>query len=409
MTYQPALRTFSLVFTLFTALALVFAQQASAQTESVIYSFCPNGGWCAGGAAPESLIADSAGNLYGNTYYGGTGVGGVAFKITPSGQESVLYNFTRAAHNGWQSQGQLILDKQGNLYGTTSKGGANSIHFYIGDGTVFKLSPDGTETTLYNFGAYKFDGAQPGAGLVMDAGGNFYGTTFWGGINLYGTVFRLSPDGVETILHNFANDSTDGGLPAASLILDSSGNLYGTTSSGGSGGGGTVFEITAEGSYSILHNFDFDGAQRDGIGPLTSLTLDSQGNLYGTTYRGGAYDNNQDGGTVFKLNPGSNGSWNETILYNFGQQTGSCQEPWSNVVFDAKGNLYGTTIYGGNWAGGCAYELSPAGKLTILHAFGKGDDAAYPSGSIVFSKGSLYGAASGGAYAEGAVFKFTPK
>jgi uncharacterized repeat protein (TIGR03803 family) len=405
MTDQQALRRFASVFTLFTALAL-FVQAASAQTETVLYSFCPTGGWCAGGAGPESVIADSAGNLYGITVRGGTGVGGIAFKITPSGQESLLYDFTREPYNGWQPEGPLILDKQGNLYGTTSNGGTNSIHFRIGDGTAFKLSPDGTETTLYNFGAYKTDGAQPGAGLVMDARGNFYGTTFWGGTNLYGTVFRLTPDGVETILHNFAYGSTDGGNPTASLIMDSSGNLYGTTEVGGSGGGGTVFEITAGGSYSILHNFT--GGLSDGVGPLASLTLDSRGNLYGATYGGGAYHGAYFGGTVFKLSPGSNGSWNETILYSFGQQTGSCVNPWSNVLFDAKGNLYGTASYGGTWGGGCAYELSPAGKLTLLHAFGEGNDAAFPSGAIMFYRGSLYGAAGGGAYAEGTVFKITP-
>ena len=380
---------------------------ASAQTETVLYSFCPKGGWCAGGALPDSgVIADSAGNLYGVTYYGGTGVGGIAFKVNAAGEESLLYSFTREADNGWRSEGQLILDKQGNLYGTTSAGGTNSIHFYIGDGTVFKLSPEGTESTLYNFGASKYDGAQPMAGMVMDAKGNFFGATYFGGMYTYGTIFRLSPDGVETILHNFAYDSSDGGLPYASLILDSSGNLYGTTGAGGEYGGGTVFEVTAEGGYTTLHNFD--GVQGDGYGPLTSLTLDSQGNLYGTTYRGGKYDDSQNGGTIFKLSPGSNGLWKETILYNFGQQSGSCQEPWSNVLL-VKGNLYGTTTSGGAWGGGCAYELTPAGKLTLLHAFGASGDGIGPVGNIVFSQGNLYGATgSGGAYAEGTVFKITP-
>lgn len=407
----PTLRVLTLALNLFTALALIVisAQPASGQTETVLYSFCSTGGWCAGGGGPATgVIADSAGNLYGVTYYGGTGVGGIAFKVTAAGQESLLYNFTREPYNGWLPDGRLILDQQGNLYGTTLEGGTNSIHFYRGDGTVFKLSPDGTETALYNFGAYKFDGAQPtGAGLVMDASGNFYGTTFYGGINTYGTVFRLSPDGVETILHNFAYDGGDGFYPEASLIMDSSGNLYGTTQSGGAYGAGTVFEVTAEGNYSILHNFD--GATRDGVIPITSLTLDSHGNLYGVTYRGGAYDNNQDGGTVFKLSPGSNGSWQESILYNFGQETGSCQEPESNVLFDAKGNLYGTTTYGGPSGGGCAYELSPAGKLTILHAFGEDGDGIGPSGNLVFFQGNLYGTTyGGGAYAAGTVFKITP-
>jgi uncharacterized repeat protein (TIGR03803 family) len=405
MATQQAVRTIAFGFTLLFVLALVVAQSASAQTESVLYSFCPKGGGCPDGYSPGGLVADSAGNLYGPTYYGGTGNGGVAFKLTPSGQESLLYTFSRAPHYGWDSQGRLLLDKQGNLYGTTSKGGTNSLHFQTGDGIAFKLSPDGTETTLYNFGAYNTDGAQPAAGLVMDAGGNFYGTTFFGGVYTHGTLFRLTPDGAETILHNFAFDGTDGFYPAGSLLLDSSGNLYGTTTDGGAYDAGTVFEVTAEGSYRVLYSFD--GAAGDGVIPLTGLTLDSTGNLYGVTYRGGAYDNNQDGGTVFKLSPSSNSSWTETLLYNFGQNSGSCQEPDSNVLFDAEGNLYGTTTSGGTWGGGCAYKLSPTGKLTILHAFGASGDADFPSGNIVFSHGNLYGTAGGGAYAEGAVFKIT--
>ena len=406
MTTQQALRTITFVFALLFALALVVAQPASAQTESVLYSFCPKGGGCPDGENPEGLIADSAGNLYGVTLYGGTGNGGVAFKVSPSGQESLLYTFSRAPYYGWGPESQLILDKEGNVYGTTSRGGTNSLHFQIGDGIAFKLSPDGTETTLYNFGAYNTDGASPGAGLVMDASGNFYGTTELGG-NRYGTIFRLTPDGVETILHSFANDSTDGGYPAASLILDNSGNLYGTTQSGGSGNSGTVFEITAEGSYQILYSF---AGGSDGALPLASLTFDSKGNLYGTTYRANAACcNNHDQGTVFELTPGSNGSWQETVLYNFIQQGDSCQQPASNIVFDRNGNLYGTTNQGGARKGGCLFEITPAGKLTILHTFGDGDDAANPYGNIVFSHGNLYGTAGGGAYAEGAVFKFTPK
>jgi len=168
-----------------------------------------------------------------------------------------------------------------------------------------------------------------------------------------------------------------------------------------------VFEVTAEGSYSILHSFD--GLTGDGILPLTSLTLDGQGNLYGTTYRGGKYDDSQNGGTVFRLSPGSNGSWTETILYNFGQGSGSCQEPESNVLFDSKGNLYGTTGDGGTSGGGCAYKLSAAGKITVLHAFGAGNDGAGPYGNVVFFQGNLFGTTyGGGAYAEGTVFKITP-
>jgi uncharacterized repeat protein (TIGR03803 family) len=241
--------------------------------------------------------------------------------------------------------------------------------------------------------------------MVMVANGDFYGTTYIGGVYSWGTIFRLTPEGVETVLHDFANDSTDGGNPWASLIMDNKGNLYGTTRSGGTGslnGGGTVFEVTAEGSYSILHNFA--GYPSDGSFATGSLTLDSQGNLYGATYYGGAYGK----GTVFKLAPGANGSWKETVLYNFTKQTDSCWWPFSNVVFDAKGNLYGTTFYGGTWGQGCVYEINPAGELTVLHAFGKGSDGAQPYGNIVLSQGNLYGTTdAGGAYAAGTVFKIT--
>lgn len=390
------------IFAIFAATLPAFAQ-----TEHVLFSFCPTGGWCPGGEVPEGVIADSAGNLYGTTYYGGTGVGGVAFRWTPSGEESTLYNFTRAGDNGWRPEGPLIVDQQGNLYGATSDGGANSIHFRIGDGTTFKLSPDGTETTLYNFGAYKTDGAQPEAGLVRDAKGNFYGTTFWGGVNLYGTVFGITFDGVETILHEFANDSVDGINPTTSLVMDHSGNLYGTTQSGGSHGIGTVFEVTAAGSYSILYNFN--PAQGDGVLPIGGLTLDSQGNIYGTTFRVGDVEGQTGGGTVFKLTPGSNGSWTRTTLYKFSQQPGTCQNPQSNLLFDAQGNLYGTASYGGTWGGGCAFKLSPNGKLTVLHAFGASGDGIAPVGNIVFFQGNLFGTTvAGGAYSEGTIFEVTP-
>jgi uncharacterized repeat protein (TIGR03803 family) len=406
---RPTLRNLTLVLNLFAVLALivVFAQSAGAQTETVLYSFCAQSG-CADGAVPDSgLITDSAGNLYGVTVYGGTGNGGdgVAFKLTPTGDESVLHSFTAGPQNGYEPIGPLTLDKQGNLYGTTYRGGDHSYHVPRGDGTAFKLSPDGTETILYNFGATSTDGIEPVSGMVMVANGDFYGTTYIGGVYSWGTIFRLTPEGVETVLHDFANDSTDGGNPWASLIMDKKGNLYGTTRSGGTGslnGGGTVFEVTAEGSYSILHNFA--GYPSDGSFATGSLTLDSQGNLYGATYYGGAYGK----GTVFKLAPGANSSWKETVLYNFTKQTDSCWWPFSNVVFDAKGNLYGTTFYGGTWGQGCVYEINPAGELTVLHAFGKGSDGAQPYGNIVLSQGKLYGTTdAGGAYAEGTVFKIT--
>jgi uncharacterized repeat protein (TIGR03803 family) len=396
------------IFVLLVALALV-AQPANAQTETVLYNFCSASN-CTDGADPGGgLIADLAGNLYGTTGTGGAAGGGVVFELTPAGDESVLYSFHNGfPDDGYSPGGPLTMDEQGNLYGTTEQGGAHSLHVARGDGIAYKVSPDGTETILYNFGAYSTDGIQPYSGMVLDANGNLYGTTYIGGVYTAGTIFRLTPGGMETVLHNFANDDTDGGWPRGTLIMDESGNLYGTTTSGGSvRGGGTVFELTAEGTYQTLHRF---GGAGDGDSPLAGVTFDSQGNLYGTTYGGGSGGALGEG-TVFELTPGSNGSWQETILYSFTAQAGSCQNPFSNVVFDSNGNLYGTTFNGGTkgpgW--GCAYELSPSGKLTILHAFGEGADGASPLGNVVFSQGNLYGTTSaGGGNLEGTAFKITP-
>ena len=406
----PAPRIFTLLLSLFTALALVVisAQPAIAQTETILYSFCRPG--CADGAGPDAgLLMDSAGNLYGTTYDGGLSPNyqGVVYKLTPRGAETALHSFGAVANDGNHPSGQLIMDTLGNLYGTTRMGGSNNTSGG-GDGTVFKLSPDGTETILYNFGASSTDGIEPTAGVIADAEGNLYGTTFEGGAYGEGTVFRLTPEGVETILHSFAGGSTDGAGPWTGLTMDSNGNLYGTTQYGGTGDrppgyGGTVFEISANGDYSILHNFA--GPATDGSYVNASLTLDSRGNLYGTTYNGGA--DAYDAGTVFKLTPGSNGSWEETILYNFTNLTAACRNPYSAVVFDSAGTLYGTTAYGGTHGFGCLYSLTPAGKLSTVHAFSGSPDGSVPVGNLLMSEGYLYGVAeaSGNKNGGGIVFK----
>ncbi len=400
----PSLRFFRLVLRLFAALALIVivAQAARAQTETVLYSFCAQSG-CP--ALPDGgVIADPEGNLYGVTYSGG--INGSVFKLTPTGELSVLDSFDDS-HQGVAPEGQLAFDKQGDVYGTAVEGGTHRYLVTAGDGTIFKLSPDGTETDLYNFGANITDGIGPTGGVVIDAGGNLYGVTYRGGAYGVGTVFRVSPEGVETILHTFVNDKTDGSYPSAGLVMDSRSNVYGTTESGGLYGGGTVFEVTAQGSYRILHNFAaYPG---DASSPEASLALDSLGNLYGTTGYGGTYS----AGAVFKMTPGSHGSWNEIILGSFNrfarQPNNSCWDPLSNVAFDAQGNLYGTTRGGGLWGDGCAYQINPAGELTVLHVFGKDHDGAQPFGNVLFYQGNLYGTTYvGGAYAGGTVFKIAP-
>ena len=236
---------------------------------------------------------------------------------TWAANETVLYTFNPRYTDGAFPYSSLIMDGAGNLYGTTYQGGTN---FY---GTVFELTPNAgggwTEKVLYNFNGT--DGAYPYAGLVMDAAGNLYGRTLFGGTYTAGTVFELTPhaDGTwtEKVLHHF--NGSDGSHPYGSLIFDTHGNLYGTTNHGGKRNSGTVFELTpqADGSWTetVLHSF---GKDKDGVSPEASLIFDTDGNLYGTTRYGGTYDSCDSGcGTVFELTPQADGSWTEKVLHNF--------------------------------------------------------------------------------------------
>jgi uncharacterized repeat protein (TIGR03803 family) len=237
------------------------------------------------------LIGDSAGNLYGTTESGGASGAGVVFKLNKTG-ETVLYSFTGGA-DGWSPVAGLIRDSAGNLYGTTFGGGARFGE--SGSGVVFKLDTTGTETVLYSFtgGA---DGGSPAAGLIRDSAGNLYGTTELGGVSGAGVVFKLDTTGTETVLHSFTGPG--GENPYAGLIADSAGNLYGTTYGGGASGSGVVFKLDTTGTETVLYSFT-GGA--DGGSPVAGLIRDSAGNLYGTTYEGGT----SDAGVVFKLETAS--------------------------------------------------------------------------------------------------------
>jgi uncharacterized repeat protein (TIGR03803 family) len=220
-----------------TTVSVTCATGTPTATETILHAF---GAGADGATSVAGLVMDGSGNLYGTTEFGGTNNQGTVFKITPTGTESVLYSFGATTTDGDNPLAGLIMDASGNLYGTTVRGGANGV------GTVFKITPTGTESVLYSFGATTTDGAGPMAGLVMDGSGNLYGTTEGGGTNItFGTVFKITPTGSETILHSFAGGA-DGAAPAAGLIIDSSGNLYGTTTGGfnNTGTAGTVFEIT---------------------------------------------------------------------------------------------------------------------------------------------------------------------
>jgi uncharacterized repeat protein (TIGR03803 family) len=338
--------------------------------EKIVHNFA-----LLGGVFPEAgLIIDSSGNLYGTTVLGGSlecdrnGCGTV-FELLPEagGQwtEQVLYTFNGDGADGVNPVAGLALDQAGNLYGTTEFGGL------YGSGTVFELSPQAggnwTETILHNFhydGKTYFDGSDPVAGVTFDSSGNLYGTTSGGGTHNRGAVFEMEPvEGGgwdESVIYSFAETVGDGFDPAAAVVLDSAGNLYGTTSGGGAYGFGTVFELTRETDWSenILHSFNKDAS--DGAGPEAALTFDAQGNLWGTTVSGGAIigaiqPKQPEPGTVFELTPTSDGQWTETFLFPL--KGGSF--PLSNIVFDASGNLYGTTNAGGTRGGGIVFEITP--------------------------------------------------
>jgi uncharacterized repeat protein (TIGR03803 family) len=254
----------------------------------------------------------------------------------------------------------LVQGTDGNFYGTTELGGANS------NGTVFKITPTGTLTTLYSFCSQTdcADGATPSAGLVQDTNENFYGTTYYGGANGYGTVFKITPTGKLTTLYSFCSqiNCTDGAYPYAVLVQATNGNFYGTTLNGGNGGekgtGGTVFEVTPAGKLTTLHNFCSQINCTDGQLPSAGLVQAANGNFYGTTSRGGA---NSQTGTVFKITPGGK----LTTLYNFCSQTNCSDGAWpaAGLVQAANGNFYGTTEGGGtNDDCGTVFEITLAGK-----------------------------------------------
>lgn len=262
-----------------------------------------------GGFPVAGLTADSAGNLYGTTLAGGAHAWGIVFQLTASGTENVLYNFFGSA-DGASPYAPVTLDAQGNLYGTTNVGGNSWA------GVAYEVTPAGTETVLHSFCSQPncSDGANPYAGLIADAQGNFYGTTFGGGAYGYGTVFKLTPSGEETVLYNFAG-APDGAAPYGGLIMDGQGNLYGTTYGGGvsnincyDSGCGTIFQLTASGTESVVYNFCSQANCSDGALPTAAMVFDGQGNLFGTTTAGGIGQCNVRAGTpgcgtVFKLTP----------------------------------------------------------------------------------------------------------
>jgi len=329
----------------------------------------------------------------------------VLFAVTQSAQAqtySILYSFTGGADGG-TSIGGLTKDAAGNLYGTTGFGGGGTCS--LGCGTVFKIDASGAKTILYSFTGLA-DGATPYATLIRDSTGDLYGTTQFGGVYNYGTVFAVnSMTGRFKSLHSF--NGADGRYPIAGVVQDSNGILYGVTVLGGnlaecSGNGcGTVFKLDPSGTLTVMRSF----TAVDGANPFASLIQDSNGILYGTTVWGGnlAECSGNGCGTVFQLDP----SGTLTVLHSFSRFDGV--NPSAGLIRDTAGNLYGTTLYGGDDNAGVVFQLDPTGTLTVLHSFNYGDGSYVFGGLIQDTNGFLYGnAAGGGRYGYGTVFKLDP-
>jgi len=347
----------------------------------VLYSFCG----CTDGSDPlSSLIIDNAGNLYGTTMAGGANDGGVVYRLVPNAKRTqwtleTLYSFCSASDcsDGRLPQSDLAYTGKGSgapydgtspLYGTTSQAGAHK------QGVVFSITPNGqswSELVLYDFCtlANCADGADPTAGLLIDPQGNIFGTTYYGGQSNQGTVFELSAARTETVLHSFCaqQDCLDGAFPAADLIMDAAENLLGTTFGGGSkgrncddigvSGCGTAFKLVPDGEASqltVLHDFCARKNCSDGGYPLASLMMDGAGNLYGATLYGGGHGAATGSGTVFNLNAAK-------PLYAFCKRDGCADGalPEGNLILDASGNIFGTTLQGGATGNGTVFELVP--------------------------------------------------
>ena len=359
------------------------------------------------GANPRAaLIQDSSGNLYSTTEFGGTQDAGTVFELSGTTLTS-LYSFNSYPDGAWPAT-KLVRDSDGNLFGATPRGGAYCSRFFLNShcGTVFKLSPDGVETVLHSFAGGTTDGATPGA-IVRDSQGNIYGTTMRGGF-YHGIIFKVDAAGNESILYEFKG-GWDGSHPdPGSIVMSDSGTLYGTTQLGGgypgacTGGCGTIWKlVNSNGDWKKVTLHRFKGS--DGAYPSGRLIRDSSGSLYGTTQVGGGSTNclrpryNENGcGTVFQRR-----YTGELIVLNNFPFKGKGRFPYAGVVRDSLGNLYGTALAGGDstgcFGGGCGtvFKIDPSGKKTALYIFTGGSDGATPFAELLLDEPThtLYGTA----------------
>jgi uncharacterized repeat protein (TIGR03803 family) len=393
---------------------------AAAASETVLYSFCAQTSCVDGNQPYGTPVADSSGNLYGTTYYGGANNYGAVYKLTKSGSswtESVIYSFTGPNNDdGANPFGGLVFDTKGNLYGTTFYGGASN------QGTVFELTKSGStwkETAIHVFSNISgSDGTNPYSTLVFDASGNLYGTTLYGGKDGVGTVFQLKASGAKFsyhIIHTFTGGSTpNGAYPYEGLVLDKkNGFLYGTAEQGGAiWNAGVVYQLRQVSGIwvsTVIYTFLGDSLGQE---PYASLAVDTDGNLYGTTYNGGNFNL----GMTFKLTA-KGSTWTETVIHSFeGYAKKDGAYPYYNgVTVDADGNVWGTTYQGGSSAAnnlnyGTVYELKNGTyKESVLWSFGTSGDGYYPYQPPTIVKGNLYGTTFvGGLHGQGVVYEIVP-
>ena len=362
------------------------------------------------------MAFDGVGNIYGTTVVGGAFGFGTVFELSPSANgwsQTVLHSFA-GAPDGQYAYGGVTLDSAGNLYGTTVSGGTGSCGG--GCGVVFQLTNSAggwTESVIYNFQGGT-DGAGAGGPVVFDSAGNLYGTTPDGGAHALGTVYQLKPgqngQWTEKVIHSFTGGN-DGGIGSLGpLLIDSAGSIYGVTEVGGANAAGTVYKVTptSNGGWKGTTLYTFKG-QPDAGSPYGGLILDKSGNLYGTTYYGGA----NGVGAVYELHKVAR-SWQEKVLYSF-QTGGDANSSTTTLALDAAGNLYGTASAGGGQSCNCGgiFKLTRLGSSwseSVVHGFAGNPDGAFPYyGLLSDAAGNLYGTTvQGGVSNQGAIFRFMP-